>query len=188
MSRRWILGGTTEGRLLAEFCGARGIEVFVSVATEYGGELVEPSASVRVVTGRMDGEQMVSFIEENGIDEVIDATHPYAAEVTENARGACERTGISYIRCVRTGAEAGRLPLPDDGQKHRPGVGQADGQSGAPADTHGCRAACHDAKVVSRTDAPVIYVESPAEAVSYLTGTEGPVLLLTGSKTIGEYT
>ena len=45
MSRRWILGGTTEGRLLAEFCGARGIEAFVSVATEYGGELVEPSAS-----------------------------------------------------------------------------------------------------------------------------------------------
>ncbi len=189
MSRRWILGGTTEGRLLAEFCGARGIEAIVSVATEYGGELVEPSDSVRVVTGRMDGEQMVSFIEENGIDEIIDATHPYAAEVTENARGACERTGISYIRCVRTGVEAGRLPLPDGGQKYRPpGVGQTDGQSGAPADTHGRRAACNDAKVVSRTDAPVIYVESPAEAVSYLTGTEGPVLLLTGSKTIGEYT
>ena len=138
MSRRWILGGTTEGRLLAEFCGARGIEAIVSVATEYGGELVEPSDSVRVVTGRMDGEQMVSFIEENGIDEIIDATHPYAAEVTENARGACERTGISYIRCVRTGVEAGRLPLPDGGQKYRPpGVGQTDGQSGAPADTHG---------------------------------------------------
>ncbi len=84
--------------------------------------------------------------------------------------------------------EAGRLPLPDSGQKYRRGVGQTDGQSGAPADTHGRRAACNDAKVVSRTDAPVIYVESSAEAVSYLTGTEGPVLLLTGSKTIGEYT
>ena len=162
MSRRWILGGTTEGRLLAEFCGARGIEAFVSVATEYGGELVEPSASVRVVTGRMDGEQMVSFIEENGIDEVIDATHPYASEVTENARRACERTGISYIRCVRTGVEAVCLPWPDGGQKHRPDAWQMDGQSGAPADTHGRRAACNDAKVVSRTGAPVIYVESPA--------------------------
>lgn len=32
---------------------------------------------------------------------VIDATHPYAAEVTQNIKAACEKTGSSYVRVLR---------------------------------------------------------------------------------------
>ena len=35
MSEILIFGGTTEGRLLAEFCAAKGIRAAVSTATEY---------------------------------------------------------------------------------------------------------------------------------------------------------
>ena len=34
---------------------------------------------------------------------VLDATHPYAAEVTVNIREACENTAVSYVRVLREG-------------------------------------------------------------------------------------
>ena len=37
----WIFGGTTEGRLLAEYCSREKIEAWVSVASEYGEELLQ---------------------------------------------------------------------------------------------------------------------------------------------------
>lgn len=40
MSEVLIFGGTTEGRLLAEFCAAKGIRAAVSVTTDYGAELL----------------------------------------------------------------------------------------------------------------------------------------------------
>ena len=36
MCKIWIFGGTTEGRLLAEYCSREKIEAWVSVASEYG--------------------------------------------------------------------------------------------------------------------------------------------------------
>ena len=35
------------------------------------------------------------------IDLVVDATHPFAAEVTKNVEQACRMAGTEYIRCVR---------------------------------------------------------------------------------------
>ena len=45
---------------------------------------------------------MVDLIVAEGIVGVIDATHPYAAEVTRNVREACERTGTPLIRVLRS--------------------------------------------------------------------------------------
>ena len=36
-------------------------------------------------------------------DLVVDATHPYAVEVSANIRSAAARTGVSLVRLVRTG-------------------------------------------------------------------------------------
>ena len=41
MCKIWIFGGTTEGRLLAEYCSREKIEAWVSVASEYGEELLQ---------------------------------------------------------------------------------------------------------------------------------------------------
>jgi precorrin-2 dehydrogenase/sirohydrochlorin ferrochelatase/precorrin-6A/cobalt-precorrin-6A reductase len=91
-----LLGGTTEGREILE----SGLPVVYSAATEYGAALVE-SAGAQVRVGPMDAEEMEFFIVENGILGVMDATHPHALEVSRNARQACERTFVPYIRVVR---------------------------------------------------------------------------------------
>lgn len=97
-----IFGGTTEGRLLAELCVNKGIGCTVSVATDYGASLLPEEA--KVLVGRLDCDGMKQLISRQGYRAVIDATHPYASEVTANIRTACADTGASYIRLVRRSA------------------------------------------------------------------------------------
>lgn len=54
MCKLLLFAGTTEGRLLYERLSARGIEMDISVATEYGKELVEPLGG-RIYAGRHVG-------------------------------------------------------------------------------------------------------------------------------------
>lgn len=100
-----IFAGTTEGRKLAEYASLNSIKCYVSVATDYGKSLIEHLENITVLTGRMDEKEMEHFIEENDIRLVIDATHPFAREVTENIRSACKKmrihSEVRYVRCIR---------------------------------------------------------------------------------------
>lgn len=49
-----------------------------------------------------DQEEMQHLIAEKKIQMTVDATHPYAAEVSANIKGACEETGCEYIRLLRS--------------------------------------------------------------------------------------
>ena len=93
-----LFGGTGDGRALAEWMLARGLDATVCVATEYGETLLPEGMKVHV--GRLDARGMAELMAD-GYTLVIDATHPYAVEVTENIRAASERTGLPYLRLLR---------------------------------------------------------------------------------------
>lgn len=99
MCKVLIFGGTTEGRILAEFCGNLGIDTLVSVATEYGASLLP--GSVRIHCGRLDQSQMRDLLTQEHSTLVVDATHPYAREASENIRGACQLCRVPYLRLKR---------------------------------------------------------------------------------------
>ncbi|MDD3360677.1 MAG: precorrin-6A reductase [Hespellia sp.] len=101
MERLLIFAGTTEGRRLAEFAEKLQVQVYVSVATEYGRESMGTYANTKIISGRMDAAEIASFLEKNQITRVVDATHPYAILVTENIRKVCREKGVPYIRCLR---------------------------------------------------------------------------------------
>lgn len=101
MNRFLIFGGTTEGRLLAEYCDENKIFCTVSVATEYGAELLPKSEFVASEIGRKDKNEISALILSGGFGAVFDATHPYAAEVGKNISGACSDTNTPYYRVVR---------------------------------------------------------------------------------------
>lgn len=103
VQRILLFAGTTEGRLLAEFFGSLLVELYVCTATEYGRECIEKKDYMHVLAGRMDEDQISSFLQTNQIDLVVDATHPFALEVTENIRQACNRSGVTCFRCLREG-------------------------------------------------------------------------------------
>ena len=96
-----VFAGTTEGRLLAEFLSKRKVPAYICVATEYGEELLPEGGCLEISHERLDEERMELLMREKNLPLVIDATHPYAVEVTENIRKACERTGASYVRVLR---------------------------------------------------------------------------------------
>ncbi len=137
-----IFAGTGDGRELAELMVSSGLDVTACAATEYGGELLSENGSLKVRTGRMDEEEMEAFFKNEGFSLIIDATHPYAQEVTANVREAAKKAGTEYLRLLRGNEE---MPL------------------GA------------------------VYVKDTAEAAEYLDGTEGAVLLTTGSKELKAY-
>ena len=93
-----LFGGTGEGRELAEWMLARGMDATVCVATEYGETLLPQGTQVRV--GRLDAAEMETVMAD-GYTVVVDATHPYAAEVTRNIRVAAEHAGLPCLRLLR---------------------------------------------------------------------------------------
>lgn len=103
MSEILIFGGTTEGRELAVFCTENQIPVTVSVTTSYGESLL--SDQIRILTGKLNTEQIYELLCSHQYDLVIDVTHPYAVEATKNIQSACEISGIPYIRLIRQKSE-----------------------------------------------------------------------------------
>ncbi|ODU56598.1 MAG: precorrin-6x reductase [Clostridium sp. SCN 57-10] len=101
-----IFAGTTEGRRLCERALARGCRVTAAVATEYGGALLPHDARLTVHTGRMDARAMAEHLRGACYDAVVDATHPYAVEVSRNLRAACAETGARYVRLLRAESRA----------------------------------------------------------------------------------
>lgn len=101
MCRICVFAGTTEGRRLVEFLSGQPVSVCVCVATEYGEALMPRSGNVEVSTGRLDASGMCALFEARRFDAVIDATHPFAVEVSENIAAACAATGTPYHRLNR---------------------------------------------------------------------------------------
>ena len=94
-----IFSGTTEGRLLSRLLAEKGADVTVCVATEYGCEEQGKAPGITVLTGRKTVEEMVELL--GGSDLCVDATHPYAVEVTKSVRRACGEAGVPYRRLLR---------------------------------------------------------------------------------------
>ena len=111
MSDLVIFAGTTEGRVLAEELVGEDVSVTVCVATEYGKELLPKSSNIHVTDRRMDQQDMEAMLREEKPKLVLDATHPYAREVTENIRHACENTYMDYLRILRSSELDGDEPV-----------------------------------------------------------------------------
>ena len=82
-----VFSGTTEGRVFSRQLAALGAEVLVSVATLLGAEEQGEADGITVHCGRLTTEEMTALLQ--GAALCIDATHPYAAVVTQNIRRAC---------------------------------------------------------------------------------------------------
>lgn len=108
-----IFGGTIEGRQLVERLQSTGMQLHICVATEYGASLLPDGENIHVYPGRMDEAEMEQFLLEKKVDYCLDATHPYAAEVTENIANACANTERPYIRIMRKEAGAGQNDFPE---------------------------------------------------------------------------
>ncbi|MEG3082166.1 cobalt-precorrin-6A reductase [Sphingomonas sp. PB2P12] len=94
-----ILGGTTEASALASALGARGITAVLS----YAGRVANPKPQpVPVRIGGFGGvDGLAAYLRRNRITHLVDATHPFAAQMTRHSLAAAAQAGVAHLAFTR---------------------------------------------------------------------------------------
>lgn len=95
-----IFGGTSDARQICALAEQAGLRYSLSVATDAGRELAGDIHG-EIVVGRMDALQMAQWLASRGVTRVIDASHPYAGELSANIRQACTALRLPLTRYIR---------------------------------------------------------------------------------------
>lgn len=116
MGRVLLLGGTSEANALAGALAEAGRAAVYS----YAGRVAAPRARpLPVRIGGFGGvEGLRAYLRAEKIAAVVDATHPFAARMSANARAACAAEGVPLIAFERPAWRAGK----EDRWTHVPDV------------------------------------------------------------------
>lgn len=114
-----ILGGTTEGRILCAALAQAGVPGTVSMA----GRVARPAPQgMPLRVGGFGGVAgLARYLSDHQITHVIDATHPFAAQMSRNAIAACAETGVPLLAYTRAPWQA----QPGDDWTHVPDIASA---------------------------------------------------------------
>ena len=97
-----IFAGTTEGRELIEFTLSNTeYRIYACVATEYGKSLLTASERLTVSSKPLNTLEMCQLMKQVNFSLVLDATHPYATEVSKNIKKAADICRLPYYRVLR---------------------------------------------------------------------------------------
>ena len=170
MKKVLIYAGTTEGRELAQELARERIYCDISVATEYGRQIMDEKILpyICILQGRMTAEQMRLKCENEQYLAVVDATHPFATEVSVNIRESLKGLDIPYFRL-------GREKIPGEEGERQAGERQAgERQTGEQQ--------AEEQNYMARK-----YFQNTAACVEALKKTEGKIFLTTGSKELSVF-
>jgi precorrin-6A/cobalt-precorrin-6A reductase len=99
MTRILLLGGTTEAGLMAQAIADAGLAGVYSYAGRTEAPMGQP---IHMRVGGFGGvEGLRAYLKAEGISHVIDATHPFAAQMSRNAVAACGAEGVPLIALER---------------------------------------------------------------------------------------
>ncbi|MGX9673121.1 cobalt-precorrin-6A reductase [Mycobacterium sp. HM-7] len=93
-----LLGGTSEARALA-----KRLHPDVELISSLAGRVPDPALPVGAVRiGGFGGVAgLRTYLQDNEITAVVDATHPFAANITANAAQACAGVGVPHLVLAR---------------------------------------------------------------------------------------
>ncbi|GAB5439527.1 cobalt-precorrin-6A reductase [Falsiruegeria mediterranea] len=99
MSNLLILGGTTEANALAKAVAEQGLNATYSYAGRVDNPRPQPLPTR--VGGFGGAKGLARYISDHGVTHVIDATHPFAAQMSGNAAQACAQTDTPLAALTR---------------------------------------------------------------------------------------
>lgn len=94
-----LLGGTTEATALARALAGAGISGTVSFAGRVARPVRQPLPQRVGGFGGVPG--LVTYLRDHAVTHVVDATHPFAAQMSANAVAACAEAGVPLIALTR---------------------------------------------------------------------------------------
>ncbi len=96
-----LILGTKEGRDILSLLNKFTEDLFISTATKYGGELLK-DYNFKIMNDKpLSKYEMINVFKKNKIKALIDASHPYALEVTKTCMEVSKELDIEYIRYER---------------------------------------------------------------------------------------
>lgn len=95
----WLIGGTHESAELAALLSAQSIPYIVTVTTLVARALYPPAAAVRV--GQLTPENIQKFVTQQSIRCIVDASHPFACEISRQAMKISQQAATPYLRYER---------------------------------------------------------------------------------------
>lgn len=105
MTRILLLGGTTEASQMAQALHDGGCDAVFSYAGRTNVPVAQPLPTR--IGGFGGAEGLAAYLAHNQITHVIDATHPFAAQMSRNAIAACAATQTALITLQRAAWVAG---------------------------------------------------------------------------------
>ncbi len=102
-----LLGGTTEAGAMAQALAETGVDAVYSYAGRTDAPVAQP---LLVRVGGFGGVSgLMAYLRAENITHVVDATHPFAAQMSRNAAAARAQTGVPLLALERAAwqAEAG---------------------------------------------------------------------------------
>ena len=97
----FLIAGTEDGRKLAEFLSEKSFDVTASVVSDYGRKLLETCAGIKINDKPLERDELEKILREDNFNCLVDASHPYAKNISTNAISAAQAAQIVYIRYER---------------------------------------------------------------------------------------
>ncbi len=104
--RLWLIGGTSESVALARAIASLALPCTVTVTTVAAEALYPTTPMLDVHVGHLDGDKLEQFLQAQQIAAILDASHPYAVEVSKMATRAAAQWKIPYLRFERPAVNA----------------------------------------------------------------------------------
>ena len=94
----WLIGGTSDSATIAQMLFIHNIPFVVTVTTKAARSLYSTN---KIAVGAMDRLEMKTFCQRHQIQAVVDASHPYAVEVSHSAIAVAADSHLPYLRYER---------------------------------------------------------------------------------------
>lgn len=102
----WIFSGTSDGNDLVEKLQSTQKPLIVSTATDYGKSLISQKLpDVFVMSGSLGEATRLKLLKDSQAQGIVDATHPFASQISQQLIQLAETLEIPYLRFER--------PVPD---------------------------------------------------------------------------
>lgn len=98
----WLFSGTSDGNQIAKNLISENFRLKVFVASQYGKSIAEKTIPQNIVEmGRLTKDDIFEYGQIEAPEQIIDATHPFAVEISKNLMNYCKTCQTSYIRYER---------------------------------------------------------------------------------------
>jgi precorrin-3B C17-methyltransferase len=98
----WVFSGTSDGNVLARCIARAGRRTIISTSSEHEFEIAEAACpGLSIHAARIGADARKADLERSRAQAIVDATHPFAAEISRQLIGLSRELGLPYIRYER---------------------------------------------------------------------------------------